>query len=126
MESCTDAEPSSRTLSSGLLEIEFEMPAEHAETQKQLSVGDSSDEWEDVGGEGSMEQPSPSGEGSAKGKGWRERAAHRQKYWSRMTGFQFGRKLGDWGKDEDPEAKASKVSLPMYFSQAVLPCSYAK
>ena len=26
-----------------------------------------------------------------------------------MTGFQFGRKLGDWGKDEDPEAKASKV-----------------
>ena len=26
----------------------------------------------------------------------------RQKYWSRMTGFQFGRKLGDWGKEDDP------------------------
>ena len=28
-----------------------------------------------------------------------------------MTGFQFGRKLGDWGKDNDPEEKASKVGF---------------
>ena len=59
-----------------------------------------------------MDQSSPSGPDSAsKGaKNWRERASHRQKYWSRMTGFQFGRKLGDWGKDEDPNAKPKQVS----------------
>ena len=27
-----------------------------------------------------------------------------------MTGFQFGRKLGDWGKEEDPQAQPGKVS----------------
>lgn len=103
----------SRSLSSGPLEIEIEMPAELANPQSQPSANDSSEEeWETVRDEGSMDQPSPSGPGSAsKGaKNWRERASHRQKYWSRMTGFQFGRKLGDWGKDEDPDAKPKKVS----------------
>lgn len=58
-------------------------------------------------------QPSPSDnpDSASKGRNWRERASQRQKYWSRMTGFQFGRKLGDWGKEGDPEAKSSKVSV---------------
>ena len=89
------------------------MPAELASPQAQPSANDSSEEeWETVGDEGSMDQPSPRGpDGASKGaKNWRERASHRQKYWSRMTGFQFGRKLGDWGKDEDPDAKPKKVS----------------
>ncbi|KAL3160299.1 hypothetical protein ABBQ38_009690 [Trebouxia sp. C0009 RCD-2024] len=101
----------SRSLSSGPLEIEIDMPAELASPNQQPSANDSSEEeWETVGEEGSMGQPSPSGPDSAsKGaKNWRERASHRQKYWSRMTGFQFGRKLGDWGKDEDPDAKPKK------------------
>lgn len=80
-----------------------------------MSAHDSSEEeWETVGDEGSMDQPSPGGPDSAsKGKNWRERAKHRQKYWSRMNGFQFGRKLGDWGKEDGPEAKPSKVRLSM-------------
>ena len=103
----------SRSLSSGPLEIEIEVPAELASPQPHPTANDSSEEeWETVGDEDSMDQPSPSGPGSAsKGaKNWRERAANRQKYWSRMTGFQFGRKLGDWGKDEDPNTKPKKVS----------------
>ena len=103
----------SRSLSSGPLEIEIEVPAELACAPPQSPANDSSEEeWETVGDEGSMGQPSPSGPDSAsKGaKNWRDRASHRQKYWSRMTGFQFGRKLGDWGKDEEPNAKPLKVS----------------
>jgi hypothetical protein len=30
---------------------------------------------------------------------WRERMKQRQKFWSHSTGFKFGRKLADWGKD---------------------------
>ena len=103
----------SRSLSSGPLEIEIEVPAELASPLPQPPANDSSEEeWETVGDELSMDQPSPNGPGAAsKGaKNWRDRASHRQKYWSRMTGFQFGRKLGDWGKDEDPNAKPHKVS----------------
>lgn len=103
------AEPSSRALSSGHLEIELEVPADHANPTKNDSSEE--EEWETVGADGEAEQPSPSDapDSASKGKNWRERAAGRSKYWSRMTGFQFGRKLGDWGKDEDPEAKSSKV-----------------
>ncbi|KAL0021716.1 hypothetical protein WJX79_006455 [Trebouxia sp. C0005] len=107
-----DAEPSSRTLSSGRLEIEIEVPADHVDSHKPSPGGSNSseEEWETVGAEGISGQLSPSEnpDSTSKGRNWRERATHRQKYWSRMTGFQFGRKLGDWGKDEDPEAKASK------------------
>lgn len=102
----------SRSLSSGPLQIEIEVPAELASPHP--SANDSSEEeWETVGNEGSTDQPSPSGPDSAsKGaRNWRDRASHRHKYWSRMTGFQFGRKLGDWGKDEDPNAKPKKVSM---------------
>ena len=31
---------------------------------------------------------------------WRERAAQRQRYWSLSHGFQRGRALADWGKEE--------------------------
>ena len=107
------AEPSSRTLSSGRLDIEIEVPADHADPHKPSPGGNDSseEEWETVGAEGTSGQLSPSDnpDSASKGRKWRERATHRQKYWSRMTGFQFGRKLGDWGKDEDPEARASKV-----------------
>lgn len=103
----------SRSLSSGPLEIEIEVPAELASPLPPPPANDSSEEeWETVGDEDSMDQPSPDDPGTApKGpKNWRDRASHRQKYWSRMTGFQFGRKLGDWGKDEEPNAKPLKVS----------------
>lgn len=30
---------------------------------------------------------------------WRERMKQRQKFWSHSTGFKFGRKLADWGRD---------------------------
>lgn len=109
------AEPSARSLSSGHLQIEIEVPADHADPHNPAPLGNDSseEEWETVGAEGMSEQPSPSDnpDSASKGRNWRERASHRQKYWSRMTGFQFGRKLGDWGKEEDPEAKISKVSV---------------
>ena len=35
-----------------------------------------------------------------KPENWRERMRQRQKFWSHSTGFKFGRKLADWGKDE--------------------------
>lgn len=104
----------SRSLSSGPLQIEIEVPADLASPHPQPSANESSEEeWETVGNEGSMDQPSPSGPDSASEgpRNWRDRASHRQKYWSRMTGFQFGRKLGDWGKGEDPNAKPKKVSM---------------
>lgn len=34
---------------------------------------------------------------------WRERMKQRQKFWSHSTGFKFGRKLADWGKDNAKE-----------------------
>ncbi len=113
------AEPSSRALSSGRLDIEIEVPADHVDPHKPSPGGNNSseEEWETVGAEGTSGQLSPSDnpDSASKGRNWRERATHRQKYWSRMTGFQFGRKLGDWGKDEDPEAKASKVRARALF-----------
>ena len=113
------AEPSSRALSSGRLDIEIEVPADHVDPHKPSPGGNNSseEEWETVGAEGTSGQLSPSDnpDSASKGRKWRERATHRQKYWSRMTGFQFGRKLGDWGKDEDPEAKASKVRSSALF-----------
>ena len=29
-----------------------------------------------------------------------------------MTGFQFGRKLGDWGKEDDPSEKEQVCPIP--------------
>ena len=31
-----------------------------------------------------------------------------------MTGFQFGRKLGDWGKEDDPSEKEQVPPRPAY------------
>lgn len=50
-----------------------------------------------------MQDPPASAEAPASGKGgpaWRERMKQRQKFWSLSHGFQFGRKLGDWGQGE--------------------------
>ena len=42
---------------------------------------------------------------------WRERMAQRQKFWSMSHGFQFGRKLADWGKgDSRDEVKPSEAA----------------
>ena len=34
---------------------------------------------------------------------WRQRAAQRQKFWSRTHGFQMGRKLGDWSEQQEAD-----------------------
>ncbi|KDD72361.1 hypothetical protein H632_c3455p0, partial [Helicosporidium sp. ATCC 50920] len=43
---------------------------------------------------------------------WRERANRRQKFWSMSHGFQMGRKLGDWGRDEHSRGPESSQEPP--------------
>ncbi|KAK9830500.1 hypothetical protein WJX72_012105 [[Myrmecia] bisecta] len=67
-------------------------------------------EWETIGDDGAnagdqKQQGGPWGQ-----LHWRERAAQRQKYWSLSHGFQFGRKLADWGK---PDASAKMTSAEL-------------
>lgn len=106
------AEPSSRTLSSGRLEIEIEVPADHVDSHKPSPGGSNSseEEWETVGAEGISGQLSPSEnpDSTSKGRNWRERATHRQKYWSRMTGFQFGRNSGTGERMKIPKQKLAR------------------
>ena len=61
--------------------------------------------------------------GAAKGKvpeHWRDRMHARQKYWSLSHGFQFGRKLADWGKgnahqqDQETADRASAAAAGDY------------
>ena len=42
---------------------------------------------------------------------WRERMQQRQKFWSHSTGFKFGRKLADWGKDGSQEHGEESAKL---------------
>ena len=41
---------------------------------------------------------------------WRERMKQRQKFWSHSTGFKFGRKLADWGKDAPHDRGSGEAS----------------
>lgn len=43
-------------------------------------------------------------------KDWRERKAQRQQHWSRLHGFKFGRKIGDWSKQDEEDAAAEAAA----------------
>ena len=43
---------------------------------------------------------------------WRQRAAERQKFWSRTHGFQMGRKLGDWSGEQNKEGDEEGSDKP--------------
>ncbi|UPQ98789.1 XPG/Rad2 endonuclease [Chloropicon primus] len=61
-------------------------------------------EWEPVEDASAAVRPEvPRGQQAAPVH-WRQRAAERQKFWSRTHGFQMGRKLGDWS-EQDKKAK---------------------
>ncbi|KAK9806600.1 hypothetical protein WJX73_007536 [Symbiochloris irregularis] len=82
----------------------FKAPS--AEAAAADSAGDDED-WEDVeGSELQLPQKGSSGGSAGLGKvpqDWRERMKQQQKYWSTSHGFQFGRKLADWGKKDGRE-----------------------
>ncbi|KAK9826114.1 hypothetical protein WJX81_004563 [Elliptochloris bilobata] len=72
-------------------------------------------EWEAVEDDGASAPSSQAAPGSSepaaeakRGPAWRERMKQRQKFWSLSHGFQFGRKLGDWGQ-EDRKGKAPRA-----------------
>ncbi|GAB4814523.1 hypothetical protein N2152v2_001569 [Parachlorella kessleri] len=92
------------------LDISFELP-EMTQIGGDGVGRDVSDdlEWEDVGGEtdgAAAAAPSEANDAAdLRKRHWRERAAQRQRFWSLSHGFQRGRALADWGKEDEPAGR---------------------
>ncbi|KAK9819017.1 hypothetical protein WJX74_004467 [Apatococcus lobatus] len=102
----------------GVMDISLDLPAGERDLANLLAGGgqegggveeDEEVEWENADENDGGSQPSSRPSSAAKPLHWRERARQRQKYWSLSHGFQFGRKLGDWGKDDENEDVAAIV-----------------
>ncbi|KAK9861414.1 hypothetical protein WJX84_011927 [Apatococcus fuscideae] len=110
------AAPTTSSNPAGVLEISLDLPPGErdlgsllASDEREAEVDEEEEdvEWETADGDEAGSQPSSRPSSAAKPLHWRERAAQRQKYWSLSHGFQFGRKLGDWGKDDQNEDVAA-------------------
>ena len=86
--------------SGGGLKISFEVEMDEI-------LSDNSLEWEDIDDDDIGTATGDGGGGDGDGDGgdehWRERAARRQKYWSLSHGFQMGRKLAQWGENDNDD-----------------------
>ena len=95
----------------GELSIKLEVGGDNDQSEDDSLFGSESGEegsdeveWEAVEDEGAAARAAAK---AAAPVHWRQRAAERQRFWSRTHGFQMGRKLGDWSEDKGAEASAS-------------------